>query len=190
MEYRALCSKKRTGFSSRMAAFNNRLASLGVDGATIFRPGTPRNHEIGTCECMGPNPTPPPTAERTTKGMLFCSFERYQYFADWLIRLSIARKRKSANIISAIGRMPATALPKAADAIASSEMGVSKTRSSPYLSRKPGVAANTPPASATSSPKKMTFSSAANSSSIASLIAPRNVSSSFVTLMMLCHLLF
>ncbi|CAB5041609.1 unannotated protein [freshwater metagenome] len=101
----------------------------------------------------------------------------------------MARKRKSANIISTIGRKPATALPKAADDKASSEIGVSKTRSSPYLSLNPGVTANTPPASATSSPKKITSLSAANSSSMASLIAFLNESSSCDALMRL-HRLF
>ncbi len=48
-------------------------------------------------------------------------------------------------MISITGRRPLTALPKAPPASASSEIGVSKTRSSPWRSCRPGVTANTPP---------------------------------------------
>src|SRR5215467_9192089 len=75
-----------------------------------------------------------------------------------------------------------TALPNAAPAIASSEIGVSNTRSGPCFSIKPLVTANTPPAAATSSPKKMTLSSRASSSSRASQIASRNSSSAILEL--------
>src|SRR3954470_3200066 len=106
----------------------------------------------------------------------------YQYFAAWLTRLSIASGRKSPNMISTTGRSPATALPNAAPAIASSEIGVSKTRSAPCFSISPGVTANTPPAAATSSPKKITESSRASSSSIACRIASRNSTSAILEL--------
>ena len=56
------------------------------------------------------------------------SFERYQYFVAWLIRLSMTSGRKSANMISTTGRRPVIALPYAAPARASSEIGVSITR--------------------------------------------------------------
>ena len=62
-----------------------------------------------------------------------CSPVRYQYFVDWLTRLSIASVRKSPNMISTTGRSPETAAPNAAPASASSEIGVSKTRSRPYF---------------------------------------------------------
>ena len=42
--------------------------------------------------------------------------------------------RKSPNMISITGRMPLTAVPKAAPVSASSEIGVSKTRSTPMRS--------------------------------------------------------
>ena len=74
-------------------------------------------------------------------------------------------------MISTTGRRPATALPNAAPGSASSEIGVSKTRSVPCFSTRPGVTANTPPATATSSPKKTTRSSRASSSSSAWQIA-------------------
>src|SRR3954447_8171080 len=100
-----------------------------------------------------------------------------QYFADWLTRLSIARNRKSPNMISITGRKPLTAAPKAAPAIASSEIGVSNTRSAPCSDWSPPVTAKTPPGAATSSPKKTTLSSRASSSSRASRTALRNSSS-------------
>ena len=49
-------------------AFSSALASLGVDGQTILRPGTPRNQEIGVCEWTAPNCRPAPTAQRITSG--------------------------------------------------------------------------------------------------------------------------
>ena len=57
-----------------------------------------------------------------------------QYLVAWLTRLSIASVRKSPNMISITGRRPLTAEPNAAPDIASSEIGVSKTRCGPYFS--------------------------------------------------------
>ena len=94
-----------------------------------------------------------------------------QYFAAWLTIASMAIGRKSANMISSTGRSPETAAPKAAPESTSSEIGVSKTRSAPWRSCRPGVTANTPPGLATSSPKKTTSSSRSSSSSSASRIA-------------------
>ena len=51
---------------------------------------------------------------------------------------------------------------------------MSKTRASPYFSARPGVVTNTPPATAMSSPNRITFSSRASSSSRASRTAVRN----------------
>lgn len=126
-----MCSRNSTGLSSRIAAFSSAFASAGVLGATIFRPGTPWNHGAGDCEWIAPKRPPAPYAERTTTGAGACSLERYQYFAAWLTMPSIASGRKSANMISITGRRPQTAAPNAAPVIASSEIGVSKTRASP-----------------------------------------------------------
>jgi hypothetical protein len=126
---------------------------------------------------MAPKRPPAPTADRTTSGTLACSFETYQYFAAWFTRLSIGRAMKSPNMISMTGRSPVTAAPNAAPAMASSEIGVSNTRSFPCLSCSPGVVMNTPPARATSSPKKTTEGSRSISSSRAQGIAVRNSSS-------------
>ena len=92
------------------------------------------NHEAGICEWMPPNRPPAPTTERTTSGTLTCSPVMNQYFVAWLTRLSIASVRKSPNMISITGRRPVTAEPNAAPARASSEIGVSNTRFSPYFS--------------------------------------------------------
>ena len=62
--------------------------------------------------------------------------------------------RKSENMISTMGRSPVMAPPMATPMMASSEMGVSRTRSGPNRSNRPVVALNTPPAAATSSPMK------------------------------------
>ncbi len=102
---------------------------------------------------------------------------RNQYFDAWLISVSIDRARKSPNMISSTGRLPVIAAPYAAPVIASSEIGVSNTRSGPYFSYRPGVTANTPPAAATSSPKRNTRSSRASSSSSAWRTASRNSTS-------------
>ena len=76
--------------------------------------------------------------------------------------------------------MPLIAAPNAAPVIASSEIGVSNTRSAPYFSNSPVVTAKTPPASATSSPKMITLGSAASSSSRASRSAVRNSTGSLI----------
>ncbi len=131
------------------------------------------NQDTGICEWIAPNRPPAPTTDRNTSGTLTCSPVRNQYFVDWLTMLSITSVRKSPNMISTTGRRPEIAAPKAAPARASSEIGVSNTRSRPYFSYSPGVTANTPPAMATSSPKKITRSSAASSSSSASRTAVR-----------------
>src|SRR4051812_40601743 len=165
-----------------MAALSSAFASPGVDGQTIFSPGTPWNQLTGICECTAPKRPPAPAAVRTTSGTLFCSFDRYQYLAAWFTRLSITSGRKSANMTSITGRSPPTALPKAAPAMASSEIGVSNTRSGPCFSCRPPVTANTPPGAATSSPKKITASSRASSSSRASQIASRKSSSATLEL--------
>jgi hypothetical protein len=129
-----LCSKKTTGFSSRIAAFSSPFASPGVDGATIFRPGMPMSQEIGICEWIAPKRPPAPTTERMTSGALCTPPVRNQYFVAWLMRLSIDSARKSPNMISRTGRKPVIAAPYAAPVIASSEMGVSNTRFGPCFS--------------------------------------------------------
>src|SRR5262245_18593387 len=137
----------------------------------------PISHETGICEWMAPKRPPAPTTERITSGTPKRPCVRKWYFVAWLISESIESARKSPNMISSTGRRPVTAAPYAAPVIASSEIGVSKTRVGPCVACSPGVAANTPPAIATSSPKRITRSSRASSSSSAPLIPSRNPTS-------------
>ena len=76
-----------------------------------------------------------------------------------LATMSQHTARKSLNMISAMGRRPVMAAPMAAPRMACSEMGASRTRSGPNRSSRPTVVLNTPPAPATSSPKKTTLGS-------------------------------
>src|SRR5260370_39541913 len=79
--------------------------------------------------------------------------------------------KKSANCISTTGRNPVSAAPTPAPTNAFSEIGVSKTRSSPNCSFSPLVIRKIPPKLATSSPYRITLASRRISSSSASLIA-------------------
>ena len=94
----------------------------------------PVSQETGICEWMAPKRPPAPTTERITRGTLCLPPVRNQYFDAWLISVSIDRARKSPNMISSTGRLPVIAAPYAAPVIASSEIGVSNTRSGPYFS--------------------------------------------------------
>ena len=126
-EHRVVVADRRLA-----AAPSRRRAST---GATILMPGTPMNHDAGICEWIAPKRPPAPTTERID--------ERH---ADLLLRQEpVLRRlvdercpsracRKSPNMISITGRSPCTAEPNAAPASASSEIGVSKTRSAPYFS--------------------------------------------------------
>src|SRR5258708_2551586 len=75
------------------------------------------------------------------------------------------------NWISATGRSPVKAMPKAVPTIADSARGVSKTRRAPKRACSPSVARNTPPSLPTSWPMTTTRSSAASACSRARLIA-------------------
>ena len=76
-------------------------------------------------------------------------------------------------IISAIGLSPVIAAPITVPSIACSDIGVSNTLSGPNSSSNPVVALKTPPAAATSSPRKTTLSSRLISWAIASPTASR-----------------
>jgi hypothetical protein len=86
---------------------------------------------------------------------------------------SMASVMKSTYMNSATGRAPAIAAPAASAAIASSEMGVSRTRSAPNSSTRPRVTPKTPPPpqTATSSPITNTRESRRISSRSASFSA-------------------
>src|SRR6266853_2609867 len=89
--------------------------------------------------------------------------------------------RKSPNMMSTIGRMPAIAAPTPMPEKPASEIGVSMIRSLPNSSTSPVSTLNVVPASATSSPMRMTFGSRRISSAMASLMAsPKDSSRTFV----------
>ena len=128
--------------------------STGLDGTTTFRPGMAIAQLSTLCECCAPNRTPPPFAVRITSGSATCPFVMYRAFAIWFAIRSQHTAKKSLNMISAMGRRPFIAAPITAPMIACSEMGVSRTRRGPNRSSSPSVVLNTPPAAATSSPRK------------------------------------
>src|SRR3954454_11225263 len=85
--------------------------------------------------------------------------------------------RKSPNMMSTMGRMPAMAAPTPSPLNPASEIGVSMMRSLPNSSTRPVSTLNVVPASATSSPMRMTLGSRRISSAIASLMASPKLSS-------------
>ena len=85
-------------------------------------------------------------------------------------------------MISAMGKRPVIAAPMAAPMMACSEMGVSRTRLGPKRSNRPTVVLNTPPAAATSSPRKITRSSRSISCAIPAATASRYVNSATTSL--------
>ena len=97
----------------------------------------------------------------------------YGVFAIWFATMSQHVARKSENMISTMGRSPVIAAPIAAPTMASSEIGVSRTRSGPNRSRSPTVVLKTPPAAATSSPMKYTVGSRSISWAIPAATASR-----------------
>src|SRR5688572_16541337 len=85
--------------------------------------------------------------------------------------------RKSPNMMSAIGRMPVIAAPTQSPVKPTSEIGVSIIRFGPNSSTSPFSTLNVVPASATSSPMRMTVGSRRISSAIASRTAsPKPIS--------------
>ncbi len=70
-------------------------------------------------------------------GTLNLPFDMYRIFAAWLTSSSMHSKRKSEYCRSGIGRIPISAAPTAAPAIAFSLIGVSMMRSWPNSSVRP-----------------------------------------------------
>ena len=66
--YIILSSKKTTGFSSRIAVFNNPFASRGVEGIATFNPGTWLTHACSDCECCAADRRAAPNVVRKTIG--------------------------------------------------------------------------------------------------------------------------
>ena len=115
------------------------------------------NDDSGFCEWNGPPEKPPPDGRRSTIGTGVPA--RQRCFAAIVTRWSHAHETKSANCISATGRMPMIAAPVAPPTIAVSASGASMTRHGPNSSWKPSVTLKAPPYTPTSSPITKTRSS-------------------------------
>ena len=95
--------------------------------------------------------------------------------AAWFTIMSRASSEKLKVIISAMGRMPVKAAPTAMPAMASSAMGVSRTRHSPNSASRPWVILYAPWYAPTSSPRRNTLWSRVSSSLRAAFSASRMV---------------
>ena len=101
------------------------------------------NELSGFCEWNGPPEKPPPDGRRTTIGTGVPT--RKRCLAATVTRWSQAQETKSANCISATGRMPMIAAPVQAPTMAVSASGASITRQGPNSSWKPSVTLKAPP---------------------------------------------
>src|SRR5436309_2359043 len=95
---------------------------------------------------------PPPWGPRITSGTVGRPPSMKRNFAAWLTSWSIVSATKSKIWISTTGRSPAIAAPTPAPTNVASEIGVSRTRSSPKRSRSPRVTPKMPPIRLTSAP--------------------------------------
>jgi hypothetical protein len=98
------------------------------------------NHASSDCECCAAADSQPPVPARITSGVAALPPDMYRVFAAWFTTWSIAQAMKSMCMISATGRMPASAAPTEYPTMAASEIGVSRTRSGPNRSSSPWVA--------------------------------------------------
>src|SRR6201994_101575 len=171
---RRIVSMNRHGSSSKIADDSRPLPSRGVDGTMTFIPGMCMNQASSVCECVAPVASPPYTCVRTVIGAVVRPAVMKRSFAALLMSWSAAIPMKSMIMISATGSSPSIAAPIAAPTIAASEIGVSNTRSWPYLVDRPAVGP-VAPGSAMSSPSRNTRSSACSASSSARLSASRIV---------------
>ncbi len=115
------------------------MASAGLAGATTFSPGVPANQPSNDCECCAVSWLPAPFGVRMTSGQRTSPPNIAPILAAWLTTWSIATSRKLSVMISTIGRSPSIAAPIPAPTKPSSEIGVSRTRSSPNSSIRPAV---------------------------------------------------
>ena len=133
---RAACARRRAPGCRRgsrpSAAPSRRPAST---GATIFRPGTPMNHETGICEWIAPKRPPAPTTERIDERHAHLLL-RQEPVLRRLVDEAVHREREEVAEHDLEHRPQAGAPPSRTRrrSCASSEIGVSKTRSGPYFS--------------------------------------------------------
>jgi len=101
------------------------------------------NDDSGFWEWNGPPEKPPPDGRRTTIGTGVPA--RQRCLAATVTSWSQAQEMKSANCISATGRIPMIAAPVQPPTIAASASGASITRQGPNSSWKPSETLNAPP---------------------------------------------
>ena len=166
-------SRKKTGSLSRIAVLSNPLASYGVDGIAIFRPGTEANIDSTAHECVEPSCPPAPLLPRNTIGQENCPPDMYSIFGALFRIWSAATRQKDHDMNSMIGRRPYIAAPTPSPEKAVSEIGVSMIRLSPNSASIPLETLYAPLYCATSSPMRNTFWSRRISSSMASRRASR-----------------
>ena len=80
----------------------------------MVSPGTERSHDSPVCECCAAKRSPAPPMARMTSGALTLPPDMKRCLAIELTIWSKQTPRKSANMISAIGRYPVMARPSAA----------------------------------------------------------------------------
>ena len=131
------------------------------------------NQLSNVAECCVPNRPVAPPMTRMVTGTLHWPPDMNRYLGSWLTIASPAVGRKSANMISTIGRSPTRLIPSATPTKPFSQIGVTRTRSRPYFSTRPPLVLKTPPSASTSSPISRTAGSDARESSSAALIASR-----------------
>ena len=110
---------------------------------------------------------------RTVTGTEHWPPDMKRYFGSWLTIASPAVGRKSANMISTIGRIPTRLIPSATPTNPFSQIGVVRTRAGPKLLDEPGVGLEDAAVGADVLAQQRTAGSAAIASSSAALIASR-----------------
>ena len=96
-------------------------------------------------ECWAAIDMPAPAIVWMVRGSVAAPPNMYFILAAWLTSWSMAMPRKSMNMMSMIGRVPVAAAPTPRPTRAASEIGVSKTRSTPKRACRPRVMPKTEP---------------------------------------------
>ena len=119
---------------------------------------------------------PMPMQPRSTTGIFSRPLDMNCILAIWLTISPQPSSTKSTNMKSTTGFAPAIAAPQARPVKPRSLIGVSRSRSAPYLAKSPAVVRKLPPRVPIPSPSTKMRSSAAISASSASTVAWMKVS--------------
>jgi hypothetical protein len=119
-------------------------ASSASYGTTTLRPGTLLYHAAKHCECCAATPAAAPFGPRNTIGVVIWPADMYSVLAAELMIWSIACSAKFHVMNSRTGFMPPCAAPTAMPVKPCSVIGVSRTRSAPYLACRPRVICTEP----------------------------------------------